>query len=118
MLSTVSNSNLVTIELEKSCLAPISKATQFKHSSFNGCMNVKTLFRGHRCENSFVLFMFKCLVLFSSSQLVGKTYYLTICTVNILELKRARVNSDDCSIKMTLLKNFSKTKQYNCEEYT
>jgi hypothetical protein len=118
MLSTVSTSVYVTIELEKSCLASISIAVQFKHQEFEECMNVMTPVHGHRCKNNCVLYMFKCLFLFGSSHVVGKTYYLTICTVNILESKRARVNSIASSIKMTLLKNFSKNKQYNCEEYS
>jgi len=118
MLSTLSTSNLVTIELEKSCLASISMATQFKHSSFDGCTKVISLIRGPRDRINFFYYMFKCLVLFCSSQQHGKTYYLTICFISLLKLIRAEVNPELLVKQTHFIKNFSEKKQYNYEEYS
>lgn len=112
MLSTVSTSVYVTIELEKSCLASISIAVQFKHQPFKRCMNVMSPVHGHRCKINCVLYMFKCLFLFGSSQQVGKTYYLTICTDNLNVLTRAEVDLDDRALKITLLQKPLNIKQY------
>ena len=116
MLSTLSTSNLVTIELEKSCLASISMATQFKHSSFVGCMNVISMIRGHRDKINFIYYMFKCLVLFCSSQQHGKTNYLTNLLISLIKLIRAEVNPELLFKQTHFIKNFSEKKQYNYEE--
>ena len=117
MLSTVSTSVYVTIELEKSCLASISIAVQFKHQAFKGCMNVMPPVHGHRCKKNTFLFMFNCLFLFGSSHVVGKTYYLTICTISLIKFNRAEVNPELLYKQTHFIKNFSEKKQYNFEEY-
>ena len=118
-LSNVSTFKKLRIEKENLCLAPLSKAVQFKHQTFDGCTNVqctcsavtvtkKLLF------NSCLKFVF--VLFFSPSQ---KNYFkksskesLSICTDNLFKLIRAEVNLDERALKITLLKKPLNIKQY------
>jgi hypothetical protein len=118
-LSNVSTYKKLTIDKENLCLASLSNAVQFKHQTFDGCMNVqcpcsavtvtkKLLF------NSCLKFVF---VLFLSPS--QKNYFkkslkksLTICTDNLFKLIRAEVNLDERALKITLLQKPLDIKQY------
>jgi hypothetical protein len=118
-LSNVSTYKKLTIDKENLCLASLSNAVQFKHQTFDGCMNVQ-------CPCSAVtvtkiILFYSCLkfvfVLFLSPS--QKNYFkkslkksLTIYTDNLDVLTRAEVNLDDRAYKNTLLQKPLNIKQY------